>query len=301
VIRHDFIHNFKFDNFEIYRYGFGPLKLAISAGIHGDEQTAVYTAGRIMEFLETAELSGSAMVLPICNPTAFRNRSRESPVDNADLNRSFCKEGSLTFSAKLAQKIWETVKDAPFLLDLHCCGQIGSLYVMAMHESIESQGTLAKVLGIPHVVQSSEVEGQLFVNMNRSGKQALLIEMPGGQPWGVINKPVSETVFRSALRFIEHSGLIRNKADAPDKVLFHGRMKRVLAEHNGLFIPKQQPGTCLKEGDIVGDFSGTVISMPFDGTLLAVQNFGYIFEGERLFMAAPLSHGGNHGSKLSAI
>jgi predicted deacylase len=284
------VKNLKLDGFQIFSFGSGDVKAAITAGIHGDEQTAVYTAELVMEFLRRTKLLGTVLVIPLCNPTAFRSRTRESPVDNADLNRSFCKPESHGFSFRLADAIWETVKEAPFLLDLHCCGQFGSLYVMCMHQAencAQKQRDLASALGIANVIHSSETPGQLFVHVNRQGRQAILVEMPGGQPKGIINTDTAGIVFNAAVRFLKYSGAVSCETGSPDNVLFHGKIKRVYAPHNGLFLPERKSGTHLLRGDIIGTFDQDTCEMTFDGTLLAVQPAGYIFDGEQLFTAAP--------------
>jgi predicted deacylase len=290
-----FIKELKLDNFESFVFGKGELICAITAGIHGDEQTSVYAAELIMDYLENAKLLGSVIVLPLCNPTAFRARSRETPVDNADLNRSFKEDGS-GFSINLANKIWNVVADARFLLDLHCCGQSGSLYVMSMHDSFAAQKDAARALGIKNVVHSSEADGQLFVRFNRQGKQALLIEMPGGQPYGIIDEREAARVLEAAIRFLNYCQAIQSNIVPPEEIIFHGKMRRVAAPNNGLFVPAQKAGERLRKGGVIGNFNDEEILMPFDGTLLAVNKTGYVFEGERLYTAAPfqdkrMSHG----------
>jgi predicted deacylase len=289
-MNHQFARNLKLDGFETFVFGGGSVKAAITAGIHGDEQTSVYTAGLVMDFLRKAELLGSVIVIPLCNPTAFRNRTRESPVDNEDLNRSFCKPENYGFSFRLADAVWETVKEAPCLLDLHCCGQFGSLYVMSMHESepySQKQRDLASALGIANVIHSSEAPGQLFVHINRQGREALLVEMPGGQPKGIIDTAAADIVFDAVLRFLKYSGAVSCETKSPEKVLFHGKIKKTHAAHNGLFLPEHKPGAYLPAGEVIGILDQDKYTMPFDGTLLAVQPAGYIFEGERIFTVAP--------------
>ena len=285
-MKHAFIKTLKLDNFESFVFGEGKLICAITAGIHGDEQTSVYAAELIMDYLEHAELLGSVIVVPLCNPTAFRARSRESPVDNADLNRSF-KEGGSGFSINLANKIWNAVSDARFLLDLHCCGQFGSLYVMSMHDSFAAQKEAARALGIKNVVHSSEAEGQLFVRFNRQGKQALLIEMPGGQPYGIIDEGAAARVLDAAVRFLNYCGAVQSTTVPPEEVIFHGKMTRAAAPRSGLFAPAQKAGGWLQKGGVIGNLNGEACVMPFDGTLLAVNKTGYVFEGERIYTAAP--------------
>ncbi len=91
------------ERYELPRYlflgpkgGDAPIRIAIFAGIHGDEPEGVHAAVQFLKLLETKpELAaGYALsVYPICNPTGFEDDTRHSRRGK-DLNREFWKSSN---------------------------------------------------------------------------------------------------------------------------------------------------------------------------------------------------------------
>ncbi len=73
-----------------------PLRIGIFAGIHGDEPEGAYALVRLLTLLEQApDLAAGycLFVYPICNPTGFEDRTRNSRAGK-DLNREFWRGSS---------------------------------------------------------------------------------------------------------------------------------------------------------------------------------------------------------------
>ena len=91
------------ERYELPRYlfigpkgGDAPIRIAIFAGIHGDEPEGVHAAVQFLKLLETRpELAaGYALsVYPVCNPTGFEDNTRHSRRGK-DLNREFWKNSA---------------------------------------------------------------------------------------------------------------------------------------------------------------------------------------------------------------
>ena len=268
-------------------FGAGTPVVSITAAIHGEEQTAVYVARKLTAFLSDKPLKGTVQVFPVCNPAAFRFRSRTSPIDHKDLNRIFCTEGEKSHSVLLAEKIWELTSPSDYLLDLHCCGQYGSTYVMSQHAEYTHQYRLARSLGLKNVILSGGARGQLFLELNRAGKQCMLIEIKGGQPAGAVDLEEGDRVFEAVLRFLNDTGVSDFDVPAGIEPVFHGKIRRVFAERDGFFIPRVSGGTDVKAGDVIALFDGEPLTAPLDGTVLAMAFPGFLFSGDRIFTIAP--------------
>jgi hypothetical protein len=68
-----------------------PLKLAIFAGLHGDEPAGVHALIDFLRFMEDHPFLGRAFhlyIYPLCNPTGYEDGTRESR-SGKDLNREF--------------------------------------------------------------------------------------------------------------------------------------------------------------------------------------------------------------------
>lgn len=65
----------------------GPHVL-ITAGIHGSEYPGILAARKLRAFLSQADIAGTVTVLPLCNPTALKERAKAIfPEDGKNLNR----------------------------------------------------------------------------------------------------------------------------------------------------------------------------------------------------------------------
>jgi protein MpaA len=91
------------ERYELPRYlflgpkgGDAPIRIAIFAGIHGDEPEGVHAAIQFLKLLETRPELGTGYALsvyPICNPTGFEDDTRHSRRGK-DLNREFWKNSA---------------------------------------------------------------------------------------------------------------------------------------------------------------------------------------------------------------
>ncbi len=78
------------------RGGGEPIRVAIFAGIHGDEPEGTFALVRFFKFLESRPELATGYALfayPICNPTGFEDQTRHSR-NGKDLNREFWKDSS---------------------------------------------------------------------------------------------------------------------------------------------------------------------------------------------------------------
>jgi len=100
----------------------GPT-LLVTAGIHGDEYEGMEAIPRIFERIASHELSGTLLMLPICNKPAYEVAQRTSPIDDLNLARVFPGDEHGTITQQIAFWITEKLlKHADFFIDLHSAG-----------------------------------------------------------------------------------------------------------------------------------------------------------------------------------
>lgn len=281
-------------SFSVYEFGNGNgPRVAVTAAVHGDEQTAVHAAFLLMKALEKLTINGFVKVIPICNPASFRSRTRVSPFDGLDMNRIFpgSAEGSPTM--QLAHTLWQETRDAEYLIDLHCIGAGGTTYTLALYKEYPELRELAHALSLPIVIHSSGVRGQLFVESCQTGQKALIIELPAGQPGGTIDLPAAEECCQAILRCLHHLGLLacgaHNSPGSP--VTFYAQIRTLTAPRSGLFLPQATAGLTCEEGQLLGTFEGSPVIAPFTGVITAVSPPRYCFAGESLVDVAPSQKG----------
>src|SRR5262245_38630281 len=66
----------------------GP-KVALVAGVHGDELEGQFALQSLAEELQPAKLAGNLLLVLCANPLAAAQGQRRTPHDNIDLNRVF--------------------------------------------------------------------------------------------------------------------------------------------------------------------------------------------------------------------
>src|SRR5258706_158289 len=67
----------------------GGRTLVTTANIHGDEYEGVRAIFEVFDELDTGEMSGNWLAVPVANPPAFWNASRTSPIHCVKLARAF--------------------------------------------------------------------------------------------------------------------------------------------------------------------------------------------------------------------
>lgn len=187
---------------------------------------------------------------------------------------------------QLADRLWKETRDVEFLVDIHCCGVDGSTYTLALYEQYPEMKELAEALGIPVVIQSGGQAGQLFVESCHTGQKALIIELPGGQPGGVINAKAAEECCEALNRYLIRLGVLEGELHQ-SQVTFYGRINTLLAPHPGLFLPLATAGARCDKGHLLGTFEGHPVIAPFSGVITNLSQARYCFAGERMAGVAP--------------
>jgi predicted deacylase len=102
--------------------GSGPT-VVILGGVHGDESQGVRAAGLLAGSLLGTDLAGRVLVVPVAHEAAVAVCSRTSPLDGANLARTFPGSPSGTPTERLAWLLeHEVLAGADLVIDLHSSG-----------------------------------------------------------------------------------------------------------------------------------------------------------------------------------
>lgn len=266
--------------FDVYSFGkeTDAPRVVITAGIHGNEVTGVYTAHLLIDYLkEHTLLRGEVCVIPAINRTAMRCMQRRSPFDGVDLNRIYPGDENGSFSYRLAHAVWEQTQDADLLVDLHCCSQHGLPYILALYGESERTKALCSRITLPRCIQSQGSAGQLFVESTRRREQAAcIIELPSGAGDGALNLPVAEECLAALLDLLRASEMLASPAEGPTPA-FYGPLLDVDCPCAGLWLPHVQRGGALEQGQIIGHLDGAPVLSPAAGMAMSVRPASYVF------------------------
>jgi predicted deacylase len=106
----------------VIKNGHGPTIL-LTAGSHGDEYEGQVILHRLMQTVAANDIQGRIILLPALNMPAVRSRSRVSPLDHGNMNRSFglgAGEGPTSSIAKFIKA--HLIPMADVILDFHSGG-----------------------------------------------------------------------------------------------------------------------------------------------------------------------------------
>lgn len=228
------------------RNGSGPTILVVG-GNHGDEYEGQITVARLCRELPIEAVSGQLILLPLANlPAALAGR-RVSPLDQANLNRSFPGDPDGGPTAAIAYHIeTELVSRADLVIDLHSGGSsleyIPSALVHA-HAEPERHASalrLLEVFGAPigYVVQQPQGEDRTLMGAaDRRGIPCLAAELGGG---GALSVTSARIAYAGTCRVLAHLGVARIAAPAAGPVRLldvGGSDYYVYAPEDGVFEP----------------------------------------------------------------
>ena len=89
-----------------------PARLAVVAGIHGDEPTPLLLVDRFVRALQARELLAGVRVVAAANPPALLSQSRWGPWDHEDMNRVGDRVREPALTLRLARAVVEVVAQA---------------------------------------------------------------------------------------------------------------------------------------------------------------------------------------------
>src|SRR5205085_882751 len=233
------------------RNGSGPTILVVG-GNHGDEYEGQITVARLCRELPIEAVSGQLILLPLANlPAALAGR-RVSPLDQANLNRSFPGDPDGGPTAAIAYHIeTELVSRADVVIDLHSGGSSLEYIPSALvHADAEPERharalRLLEVFGAPigYVVQQPQGEDRTLMGAaDRRGIPCLGAELGGG---GAVSVTSARIAYEGTCRVLEHLGAARIAAPAPGPVRLlevGGSDYYVYAPEDGVFEPLLELG-----------------------------------------------------------
>ena len=104
--------------------------LSVLACVHGDEPQPIRAFQNVIAQIDRAQLSGALLLVPVANPFAFANFSRQSPDQHEQTNLWGAFPGSAkgTLTQRYAHKIREIlIENADYLVEFHSGGAAGRI------------------------------------------------------------------------------------------------------------------------------------------------------------------------------
>src|SRR6476660_4585743 len=209
----------------------GPV-LFVNAGVHGGEYPAVEAVIRLGHTLDPKKISGTVILMPVLNLSAFRTRTPcVCPVDNVNPNRVFPGDPSGSDSEQMTHAlINEFVVHADAYVDLHggdipealvpfvvCRSEAGLADSKARDVAARSK-EIAMAFGLPYVLTVSKPiqpskGSSSYAAAAEKGVPSILAEAGGV---GQMQENAVELLVQGVVNVMRHLGMLAEpKAQIP--------------------------------------------------------------------------------------
>lgn len=268
--------------------------LVVTAGVHGDEYEGVRTIFEVLRELDPTAMSGDLLCVPVCNPPAFWQVTRTSPLDNGNLARVFPgkRDGSPTEAIAwwLDQQI---LPHADFYLDLHSAGVRCLMPTMVGYEAGDQRAeAAARIFGAPVIwAHDSVAPGRTVSSARDRGIPWLYAEARGA---GRIDPGDLAVYRRGVLNLLHHLGILEGPEQPAQPYRFlwgDGNIDAsITTDKHGFLIPSVELLDRVAEGQILGalhDLHGRVMMefhSPREGVVAMIHICPVIRDGDPLFL-----------------
>ena len=306
------------EDFAIPYHDFGPsaqpAKLALIAGLHGNELNGIFVLSRLAECLQRIgdgrqpgqALAARIIVVPAINVLGVNTRSRRWPFDKTDINRMFPGYDRGETTQRIADAVFQLTRTAYYRIDLHSSnGDFEELPQVRLYAPSEDERASALLFGLPAVIEraTDTVFTSTVGHAWRACRGESFVIQAGRA--GDLQLRHCERLFRALMAFLHHTGLVTGLHLAPEDQDSHyfplGHTMPLLSDHAGLFVSDLEVGAWLQAGDLIGQvydaFLGSrraEIRAPVAGLLSGLRHQPLLYEGDliaRLQSRTPLDSG----------
>jgi hypothetical protein len=257
------------DTFEVPYHDIGdpaaPPRLALVAGVHGNELNGIYVLAHLARFLGAVareerppiRLAGRVIVVPAVNVLGVNMRRRTWPFDGTDINRMFPGYDAGETTQRIAHAVLETTRDAAIRVDVHSSNpEFEELPQVRLYDPSEAERRTARLFGLPAVVErptSTMFSATLGHAWRTLGGESFVLQ--AGRA-GDLQLEHADRLFGAIVRFCTRIGILTGTrlADEDDEVRHFGPRQTLplVSEHAGLFVSRVKIGAWLRAGDHIG-------------------------------------------------
>jgi uncharacterized protein len=186
----------------------GP-RIVLFGGIHGDEANGVESVRRIVEAIDVAELSGTVVAVPVCNPYAYETMTRHTMQDGLNLNRLFPGDRNGSLTEQLAAVLSEIQEGADFFIDYHSSGLYSTVDYAYLHDEGRA---MSEAYGTPLMYHHSSYPGSSTELALKAGIPAMVSELGGG---GQLTTEFLDRAVAGTLNVLRAIGMLQGEAAKP--------------------------------------------------------------------------------------
>ena len=241
----------------------GPT-VGLFACIHGSEYYQNRVIRRLVTDTDPSELRGTIIAVPVANPHAFANMSRETPnppeetVDFANLNRVFPgKRSTPLFGSMVSTDVSLTMRIAAALSDhviprcTHILDYHGQMKGMALKKMLFNLDPESKEmarafgLGILHDPPGSISRPGGFMPMTdyagTLGVKCIVPEIGGGMHGEEFESECERMAVRGTVNVMRHLGMLDGEPNLPERQFYFRNAPHVRSTVGGYLVTDMRP------------------------------------------------------------
>jgi hypothetical protein len=276
----------------------GPV-VAIVAGAHGTEYASIIAVERLIDAIDPAALSGTAILLPLVNVPSFEKVVPHlNPVDGKNMNRFYPGrlDGTQTERASFLITT-QVVERADHVIDMHGGDLDESLrpYTYWTKTGREAQDRVSREMalafGLNHIIISTDrptdpnASRYLENTATTRGKPSITVEAGHA---GTVEPEDVEALVNGTLSVMRLLKMLPGAPAMVDSPVWIEALANVTSETNGILYPLVTRGTYVQKGMAIGrvtDYLGrptTVARAPESGVVLYVRAVPSLVKGDTI-------------------
>jgi predicted deacylase len=292
------------ESFDIPYHDVGPRdqppRLALVAGIHGDEINGVFVLSRLAAFLRDVaggvhagqQLRHRVIIVPAVNVLGLNMRDRRWPFDGTDINRMFPGYDAGETTQRIAHAVLELTRPAHYRVDIHSSNlDFEELPQIRLYAPTDAERESARRFGLAAIIERPM--NKIFTSTlghawRECGGENFVVQV--GQA-GVLQPWHCARLFRAIVGFLVRTRLLTGTAlaDEDEDVHYFGPQQTLplISSHAGLFVSRHPVGRWVPAGEVIGQvydgFHGDLqqeITAPVAGLLSGIRRQPLLFEGD---------------------
>jgi uncharacterized protein len=280
---------------------FGPPRMALVAGLHGNEINGVFVLSRLAALLNGVtegqhpgmQLRHRVIIIPAVNILGLNTCNRHWPFDNTDINRMFPGYDAGETTQRIARAVLEVTGPAQFRVDLHSAYlDFEELPQVRLYDPSDDERAMAHLFGLPAVVErrTNTIFTTTIGHAWKTYGGANFVLRAGYA--GNLQLPHCERLFHALVVFLQRTNILHGvpaSQEPEDDVHYFGvdQTARLVADTSGLFISNLEVGRWVQAGDRIGHvydgFDGALragVKTPVSGLLSGIRRQPLLFEGD---------------------
>ncbi|RJG50673.1 succinylglutamate desuccinylase/aspartoacylase family protein [Motilimonas pumila] len=267
----------------------GPV-LCLTAAVHGDELNGIEITRQVLHHIDTRELNGTVIGVPIVNLDGFHNSSRYLK-DRRDLNRYFPGSPDGSSADRIAHSFFnKVVSKCDALIDLHT----GSFYRTNLPQiradlSHSGMAKFSRGFGNITIIQSRASKGTLRGAALEAGILAVTMEL--GAPMSLDTASVAVGV-DAIKHLMAKMKMLPETMELIEPLPFYVESSWLRADHSGIFVSDVALGEKLIPQQVIGTVTDPVTNASFrvraehHSTVIGKALNQFVYPGFALFHVA---------------